>query len=128
MEKLKNMKISDSRTVQQIIDDFREKFPNLKLEFYASHHKKGQGSPQKEEYSHRTKLSEIRTIHDQGELYIDEAMSVDQLESEFYEKFGLNVQVFRRSGEIWLQTISTDSWSLQRQDEKGNESRKSNEY
>ena len=32
------------------------------------------------------------------------------------DRFGLHVQVFRRSGKTWLQTIRTDNWTLGQQD------------
>lgn len=119
------MKINDNRTIQQIVDEFRAKFPNLKLEFYTTEHDTGEGSSPREQYRHKVKLAEIRSIHDQGEITINKDMTVEELEADFSKKFGLNLQVFRRSGEIWLQTISTDNWTLGQQDSKGLESRKS---
>ena len=38
---------------------------------------------------------------------------------DFKEIYDLNVQVFRRSGNIWLQTTATDHLSLSAQNEKG---------
>ncbi len=46
-------------------------------------------------------------------------MKVRTLENVFYETYGLKVQVFRLSGNIWLQTTSTDEWTLHEQNRKG---------
>jgi hypothetical protein len=46
---------------------------------------------------------------------------VVELECLFEDQFGLFVQVFRRSGNLWLETTVTDSWSLQKQNEQGKE-------
>jgi hypothetical protein len=34
---------------------------------------------------------------------------------------GLYVQVFRKSGKVWLETTATDNWSLYKQNEEGQE-------
>jgi hypothetical protein len=48
-------------------------------------------------------------------------MSVKQLEKNFSEKCLLNVQVQRRSGNVWLETTITDNWSLEHQNDHGRE-------
>ena len=48
-------------------------------------------------------------------------MSVTELETMFRENFGLYVQVFRRSGKLWLETTATDSWTLTVQNDQGKE-------
>jgi hypothetical protein len=48
-------------------------------------------------------------------------MSVADLEKAFMNKFGLLTQVFRRSGNIWLETSITDGWSLRQQNALGRE-------
>ncbi len=49
-------------------------------------------------------------------------MSVSELEQLFLTKYGLNAQVFRRSGNLWLQTSATDHWTLAEQNRKGGHS------
>ena len=38
------------------------------------------------------------------------------------EKYSLNIQVFRKSADIWLQTSATDHWTLEKQNGKGQRS------
>jgi hypothetical protein len=43
------------------------------------------------------------------------------LEKVFQDNLGLYVQVFRKSGKVWLETTATDNWSLFKQNEEGQE-------
>jgi hypothetical protein len=56
-----------------------------------------------------------------GAIEIFDQMTVKQLETTFREKFGLNVQVARRSGSMWLETTMTDNWTLKHQNDHGRE-------
>jgi hypothetical protein len=40
------------------------------------------------------------------------------VENAFEEMYGLSVQVFRKSGNTWLQTTTSDSWTLNEQNQK----------
>lgn len=54
-------------------------------------------------------------------LAISLEMTVHELESIFLNELGLYIQVFRKSGRVWLETTATDSWSLQKQNTEGQE-------
>lgn len=62
-----------------------------------------------------TTIGASRSVHSSGELAIDENTKVAHLEKEMLEKFGLFVQVFRRSGKVWIETTVTDDWTLGKQ-------------
>jgi hypothetical protein len=111
--------ISDSRKVNQLQEQFTEIFPFLKLEFFSRPHKVGQGSARKMLKNQQKTIGECRTIHNKGHINITPSMSVAQLEQQFRELYGLNVQVFRKSGSVWLETTVTDSWSLEKQNTQG---------
>ncbi len=113
------MLITDDKKLKDIQREFGVKFPNLKLEFYGEHHEKGEGSPTKQMLNPELTIKEARTKHIDGELSIDGHQKVSTLEQKFYDIYGLNVQVFRWSKGIWLQTISTDDWTLAEQNRKG---------
>lgn len=66
-------------------------------------------------------LGECRTIHAKGHLVINAAMTVNDLEQRFSDIYGLAVQVFRKSGRVWLETTVTDGWTLAEQNEQGEE-------
>ena len=112
------MFIDDKKTVLEIQSEFSSLYSGLKLEFYKREHQAHEGSRQADQYHSGTILSDIRDQHKSGELTISNSMTTAELESSFESKFGLHVQVFRRSGSLWLQTSATDDWSLQKQHEK----------
>lgn len=113
------MFISDDKSLRQIKMEFQDKFPWLKLEFYTSSHESGKGSSELDHLEDDKTIGEVRKTQKAGELSIHGNLKVASLEEDFRDLYGLNVQVFRRSGEIWLQTTSTDDWTLSEQNEKG---------
>ena len=113
------MLITDDKKVSEIQREFNQKFPSLKLEFYNEHHEAHEGSPNKELIDARKTIGEIRSIHNSGDMSINGNLKVASLEQQMHEKYGLNVQVWRKSGGIWLQTTSTDNWTLAEQNERG---------
>jgi hypothetical protein len=115
------MTISDERTLAEVQREFHEKFPFLKLAFYSTPHKTGEGSQNKALINETKTIGEVRTVHNTGDLSINGHLKVSTLEQQFAEVYGLNVQVFRKSGSIWLQTITTDDWTLSAQNKKGEE-------
>ena len=117
--KSRAMVISDDKTFRDIQKDFNSKFPYLKLEFYSSRHGEGEGSPIQERIDPEQLLKNARQNHTEGNIRVRKDMKVNELEQVFQEKFGLNVQVFRKSGNLWMQTTSTDHWTLAEQNRKG---------
>lgn len=116
-----NMKITinDKRKIQTIQEEFNEAFPYLKLEFFSRPHKPGAGSAKKFVKHNSKTLGECRTIHNTGKISITPSMTVADLEQKFNEVYGLGVQVFRKSGKVWLETTVTDGWSLEEQNIQG---------
>ena len=119
------MDISDGKKISEVKKEFHDKFPFLKLEFYKEHHKVGEGSSAKQLLEGDKTIGEVRSIHNSGEISINGNLKVSSLEQAFSDTYGLNVQVFRKSGKIWLQTITTDEWTLSEQNHKGEEMTKS---
>lgn len=116
-----NIHIADDLSIRDIQKTFSEKFPYLKLEFFSRPHQNGKGSEKKYMRSNDAMLRDFRLVHSDGELSIADEMSVSELEGLFREHFGLYVQVFRRSGRLWLETTATDNWTLKVQNEQGHE-------
>lgn len=112
------MKISDNKTLKEIQQEFTNKFPGLKIEFYEEAHQPGETSSPNTLNVDKT-IGQVRTISTTGELSIDGHQKVSTLEENFKTNYGLNVQVFRRSATLWLQTATTDEWTLSKQNRKG---------
>ena len=61
----------------------------------------------------------VQKIKNDGTIEVKPEMNVSTFEKLFEDRFGLYVQVFRKSGSIWLETSATDSWTLEQQNEEG---------
>jgi len=116
------MIISDNKTIITIQNEFQQKFPFLKIEFYTTPHQIGEGSAEKQHIEGDKTIGEIRKIHNNGDMSINGHLKVSTFEQNFHQKYGLNVQVFRQAKQIYLQTSKTDSWTLSEQNKKGAES------
>jgi hypothetical protein len=81
----------------------------------------GQGNLDSSKLDSSKSIGEIRTIHDTGDFSIHGNQKVSTLEQAFHDTYGLNVQGWRKSGEIWLQTTATNEWTLSEQNHTGEE-------
>ncbi len=111
--------INDQRKTSAIQEEFNTVFPYLKLEFFSKFHKPEDGSAKRFVKHNSKTLGECRTIHNKGKINITPNMTVTDLEQAFGEVYGLAVQVFRKSGKIWLETTVTDGWTLEEQNLQG---------
>ncbi len=115
------IQIIGSRPILEIQQEFNRTFPYLKLEFFIRSNTKGKPTSAKfiikpDKLLHDLGIQEIR-----NELEVTGDITVFELENTFKERFALNVQVFRKSGRIWLETTATDDWTLDSQNEQGKE-------
>ncbi len=122
MFKSKKMRINNLSTLQNIRNEFHNKFPYLKIEFYRHDHDAKHSSPKADQISGNEKISDLVGHSVNVDFEIQPLMTVGEFEKIFYEKTSLGVQVFRKSAGIWLQTSSTDSWTLEKQNGKGERS------
>lgn len=96
--------ISKDKTIHEVQQSFSSKYPFLKLEFY----KRDTTDPAidiKKYLPHSITL-EAAGLKKNGLIDIRNDLTVADLEKIFLTKFGLNVQVSRKSKILWLQSIS----------------------
>lgn len=111
--------LSKDKTIHEVQQYFSSRFPFLKLEFY----KTDQADPAltiRKHLSHTLTLK-AAGLKDDGLINVHNELKVADLEKILLKKFGLNAQVSRRSGIMWLETTMTDTWSLHKQNEHGRE-------
>lgn len=102
--------------VQQI---FSKRFPFLKLEFFYKPSDENNGSMKKDLITdHSIKIGELTTSAMDMVIVLHPNMSVGELEELFENRLHLHVQVFHKSGNIWLETVRTDAISLQELNKK----------
>jgi len=110
--------LQNKLTLSEIKTKFTEHFPYLKLEVYKI-------SKEQPETASYYRLKENIPINlnerNNNKFEIDGNMTVIDLEKLFLDKLNLNIQVFRKSGKLWLETTYTDEWTLDKQNEQGKE-------
>jgi hypothetical protein len=121
LEKRMELIIDDKRTISELQMDFASEFPYLKLEFLAHPFPEGVKNIKKELHKGTEKIGDCRKVHNSGAVALSDDMTVTQLENIFEKEYGLHLQVFRKSGKLWLITTATDSWTLGVQNEHGRE-------
>lgn len=113
--------INRNEKLKDIQQQFQEHYPFLKIEFYKKGHEEGQGSKPKVQLNSNLAIAEVQSSTKEGLLHIRAATTVAELEHDMAEQFGLQVQVFRKSGNTWLQTTKTDDWTLAQQNQAAEE-------
>ena len=111
--------INDMRTISEVQHEFTQEFPFLKLEFFDAPHKEEKALPKSKMFSHDKKLVACRKQHLDGKVEIVKDDKVSDLENKLWKNFGLSAQVFRKSGNLWIETSLTDSWTLEQQNLEG---------
>ena len=114
------MKLTKKSTVQDIFDQFNAQFPYLHLEFY-DHDNEVDHTPD-HQVSHNTLLEDLNPELVDTIFAVDPEMTVADFEKMMEDNYHLNIQVFRKSSDIWLQTSATDHWTLEKQNGKGHRS------
>jgi hypothetical protein len=116
-----HLHIAPNRLISDVQKEFNKAFPFLKIEFF---NKRSLSRP---DFSAQQIIPQNRKIGDNqlaitdGDIKIEEEMKVNELEKIFKDQFSLAVQVFRRSGNLWLETTMTDNWTLLQQNKHGRE-------
>ena len=111
------LSIDDNKTIAELQEKFNECFPLLCLKFYKKAHGRKEPSAEEDLISPQTRVGSIRKKHDSGVLDIKSWQTVHKIEADLKKKFDLNVQVFRKERNEWIQTTSTDKYTLSEQEE-----------
>ena len=113
--------ITSNRLISEIQNEFNKAFPFLKLEFFNNKSFLHSNFSASQIVSSNRKIGDSMLNKTGGEIEIEESMKVNVLERLFKDQFSLAVQVFRKSGNLWLETTITDNWTLLQQNNHGRE-------
>jgi hypothetical protein len=113
--------IAPHRLISDVQKEFNTWFPYLKLEFFRNNSFTRRDLATQEIIPQNRKIAEGQTIIRDGDIEISEEMKVREIERIFKDKLNLTVQVFRKSGNLWLETTMTDNWTLHQQNNHGKE-------
>jgi len=106
------LKIEESLTINQINADLHQKFPYLKLVFFnkKNHNRANETKARVTELDKQLGLlfPAMRNAH----INVSGNMQARTLEQKIEDLTGITVQIFRRSGKSWLETLTTDNKTL----------------
>ena len=106
--------------LSQMQIDFQKRFNYLKIEFFKLKKDPDAKYTGKDILNNSLRIEEVSTEFNLEPVHINGLMKVGEVEKNFSEKLGLHVQIFRKSGKVWLSTFTTDQLTL---DELNSEAR-----
>jgi hypothetical protein len=95
--------------------EFNNIYPFLKLEFFKHPARQNKILQKAEKINPVERVRSLTPFYEPGNIDIDPKTTVAQLVDNFWEVFGLYVLVFRKSGNLWIETALTDDWTLDKQ-------------
>ncbi len=120
-----NMEISISKNglIEEVQKDFSEFFPYLRLNFLPKGKLSATPKTLHKGLITRSllKFGDLNSNLPAGMVDLSDATTVTEVEDIFRNRFGINVQVLRKSGNIWMEASMTGNWSLAQQNEHGRE-------
>ena len=111
--------ISGHRSINEVQQDFNRHYPFLKIDFYKNND--GYSRSLKRQHFLNSMPIVSAGLLKNGDIELNDMMTVGQLEKIFRTEFGLSAQVSRKSGALWLETTMTDGWTLKQQNDHGKE-------
>ena len=113
--------IAGARSIQDVQHDFNAGYPYLKLEFFRPLNRTQVQASANTMLKHSLMIREARRLQHDGDIEINDSMKVGELENLLKQQYDLYAQVFRKSGNVWLETTMSDNWTLKQQNDHGRE-------
>lgn len=116
--------INKTTTLGSIKSLFNAHWPHLKLVFFTKPHSEHRGTGAKFMIDDDTlTVSQAQPAFKESiSITVYGGMTVWEFEQMFEKDLGLHVHVFRRSGNIWLESTVSDDLTLAQQESKGKQS------
>src|SRR5439155_18753156 len=93
--------IDQESRIRNIQNEFNEVYPFLKIEFFKDSFTKNKHSQKAEKINPAEKVKLVGRLNGHDKIDINKQRTVAQLEEDFKELFGLKVDVYRKSGNLW---------------------------
>lgn len=113
--------INKEQLISELQQAFNTAYPFLKIELFAPKHGLPPGPADQGRLPGNLSLQEVSPHLPDGVVDLPETMRIQELEDIFSDRYGLRLQVFRKSGNLWLETTMTANWTLKLQNEHGRE-------
>lgn len=113
------LEVTDKKTIEDIRKAFSDHYPFLKIEFYDQQHEYEEASYKKDMLPPDKMVGDIRKKHKGNLLEIYSWQRAGDVEQNFKKIYGLNIQIFYRRGDRWVQTAGSDELTLGEHNEIG---------
>lgn len=113
------LNIKNKMTISELQKQFSEGFPYLKIEFFDIPHSSVNKLSKAHQFPANRLLGVCRKLRNEGTISINQDDTVEKLEQIFWNEYGLTAEVFRKSGNLWIETSLSNSWTLKLQNEEG---------
>lgn len=110
--------INKDTTVQAIQKQFNIFYPYLKIEFFKNF-PKNKPIFKAELLNAAETLKHLDNFYEGRSIDVNKKRSVREVIKDFETMFGLSAHVFRKSGNVWVETSLTEDWALGDQNEEG---------
>ena len=115
------IQITTDRLIEDVQKDFSYVFPYLKIEFFRKGTRYRQNKDKTISLPVTQTIGSVFKNNRKGNVDITPVMTVRELERNCDDQFGIMVQLYRRSGTLWLETSMTDTWTMEQQNDRGSE-------
>ena len=100
------LSIGEDTRIGEIKNDFNQEYPFLRIDFLRGN---SHGKIRAEEFEKLKIVNKIEAID------INKQRTVAEIKKDFKDFFGLTAEIFRKSGNVWIETSLTDDWTLEQQ-------------
>ena len=107
------MTVNPNTTVNELMCQFAEHFPFLRLALYEGVGSKKRAATEKD-FALKNRKNSI-------EITFENTAKVRDFIDNLEKKIGWKVQILRSSGKLYIETSVTDQWTLDRQNQEGAE-------
>ncbi|WP_207492406.1 hypothetical protein [Aridibaculum aurantiacum] len=112
------LNINNDTVVKNLQAQFNNLYPYLKIEFLAAP-KRQNGYSRAEKVPASATFRALYTLDKEVAIDVNRNRTVAEVEHDFKENTGLSIQLYRKSGNVWIETSLTDDWTLGRQNDAG---------
>ena len=113
------LRIEKETLISDAQREFNTFYPYLRIEFFENLHPENKKPAKAKKIDPNKSICWLTKLSGSGRIDIDRKRTVAEVENDFAQTFGLSVQVFRKSANLWIETSLTDNWTLDKQNKEG---------
>lgn len=116
------LEINNNLLIKDVQNLFNLAYPYLKVEFFKKPHQWGTYSDEHEKLKADKKIGSALKKKHPVSFTIHPSDRTGDIEKQFHDLFGLEIQIYRKQNEHWIQSAGTDELSLEEQNSIGKKS------